>query len=178
MTGYGADSYSGPRAVGAGSQIVAFKGTGSFADALVGYHQQLGPLTVKVFAGFTAADRQIRPDDPETVIQGPGLGGKMALETWWNLGDAAWTSVDLSWGSLYQSYAARARLGWRLTPALSVGLEAGATGNIECDIVRAGAFVRYELASGEYHPPAAPPTTSCWTAAAAARPSLGRAHPS
>ena len=33
VAGYGADRYSGPRAVGAGSQIVAFKGTGSFADA-------------------------------------------------------------------------------------------------------------------------------------------------
>lgn len=149
VAGYGADRYSGPRAVGAGSQIVAFKATGSFADVLVGYHQQLGPLTVKVFAGVTAADREIRPDDPETVIRGTGLGGKIALETWWNLGDQAWTSVDLSWGSLYQSYAARARLGWRLTPALSAGLEAGAAGNIECDIVRVGGFVRYELASGE-----------------------------
>ena len=127
----------------------AFKGTGSFADVLAGYHQQLGPLTVKVFAGVSAADRQIRPDDPETVIRGTGLGGKMALETWWNLGDQAWTSVDLSWGSLYQSYAARARLGWRLTPALSVGIEAGGAGNLECDILRAGGFVRYEWAGGE-----------------------------
>ena len=34
-------------------------------------------------------------------------------------------------------------------PALSAGLEAGAAGNLECDIVRVGGFVRYELASGE-----------------------------
>jgi hypothetical protein len=104
---------------------------------------------VKVFAGVAIADRQARPDDIETVVRGTGLGGKMALETWWNLGEAAFTSVDLSWGSLYQSYAARARLGWRLTPALSAGLEAGAAGNIECDIIRAGLFVRYEWTSGE-----------------------------
>jgi Cellulose biosynthesis protein BcsS len=149
VAGYGADRYSGPRAIGAGSHIVTFNGMGSFAEALGGYQQQLGSLTVKVFAGITAADRQIRPADPETAIHGAGLGGKAALETWWNLGDAAWTSVDLSWGSLYQSYAARARLGWRFTPALSAGLEAGAAGNIECDIIRLGAFVRYELASGE-----------------------------
>jgi hypothetical protein len=148
VAGYGADSYSGPRAVGAGSQIIKFNGTASFADALLGYHKQLGPLTLKVFAGLTATDRQIRPDDPETVIHGLGFGGKVALETWWNVGDQAWTSVDLSWGSLYQSYAARARLGWRFMPALSAGLEAGAVGNLECDIVRVGGFVRYELASG------------------------------
>lgn len=149
VAGYGADRYSGPRAVGAGSQIVKFEGTGSFADVLVGYHRQLGALTVKAFAGVTAADRQIRPNDPEAVIHGAGLGGKAALETWWNLGDRAWTSLDLSWGSLHRSYAARARLGWRFTPALSAGLEAGAAGNVECDIVRIGGFVRYELASGE-----------------------------
>jgi len=147
--GYGADRYSGPRALGAGSHIVAFKGTGSFADALAGYHQQLGPLTVKVFAGATTADRQIRPDDPETVVRGIGYGGKVAVETWWTLGEAAWTSVDLSWGSLYQSYAGRARFGWRLAPALSAGLEAGAAGNVESEAVRAGAFLRYELTNGE-----------------------------
>jgi hypothetical protein len=149
VTGYGADSYSGPRAVGVGSQIIKLNGTASFADALVGYHKQLGPLTLKVFAGLTAADNQVKPDDPETIIRGLGFGGKVAIETWWNLGDQAWTSVDLSWGSLYQSYAARARLGWRFMPALSIGPEAGLIGNVECDIVRVGGFVRYELASGE-----------------------------
>jgi hypothetical protein len=152
VTGYGADSYSGPRAVGMGSQIVKFDGTTAFADALVGYHKQLGPLTLKVFVGLTGADRDIRPDDPETGIRGLGFGGKAALETWLNLGDQAWTSLDLSWGSLYQSYAGRARLGWRFMPtlsALSAGLEAGAVGNVECDIIRVGAFVRYELATGE-----------------------------
>lgn len=149
ITGYGADRYSGPRAVGVGSKIITFEGAGSFADVLVGYHRQLGGLTVKAFGGITVADRQVVPDDPETVIRGTGLGGKAALETWWNLGEAAWTSLDLSWGSLHQSYAARTRLGWRLTPAFSAGLEVGAAGNVECDIGRAGGFVRYEWASGE-----------------------------
>ena len=147
VAGYGADRYSGPRAVGGGSQVVSFKGTGSFADLLLGYHQQLGPLTVKAYAGLAAADGQVTPDDPETAIRGAGLGGKIALETWLNLGDQAWTSVDVSW--LYQSYAARTRLGWRLTPVLSLGIEAGAAGNLECDVIRAGGFVRYEWASGE-----------------------------
>ena len=56
-----------------------------------------------MFAGLAAADRQIKPDDPETGIRGFGFGGKVAIETWWNLGDQAWTAVDLSWGSLYQT---------------------------------------------------------------------------
>jgi hypothetical protein len=148
--GYGAYSYAGLRAVGVDQQTVNFKGTVAFTDALVGYHKQLGPLTVKVFAGLTAAQYRVEPDDPETSIRGPGFGGKVALETWWNIGDRAWSSVDVSWGSLHDSYAARARLGWRLLPALSAGLEAGGAGNQESDSVRVGGFLRYEWESGEF----------------------------
>ena len=147
--GYGSYNYSGPRAVGVGSQTVDFKGAAAFTDALVGYHKQLGPLTVKVFAGLTASNYQVTPDDPETAIRGPGVGGKVVLETWWNIGARAWSSVDVSWGSLHDSYAARARLGWRFLPSLSLGLEAGAAGNQESDIVRVGGFLRYEWAGGE-----------------------------
>jgi hypothetical protein len=150
VAGYGTDRYSGPRAVGAGlPQVFNFKGTGSFADLLLGYHQQLGPVTLKAYAGISLADREVTPNDPESVIHGTGVGARIALETWWNLSDRAWTSVDIAWGSLYRSYAARARVGWRLTPALSLGLEAGAAGNLEGDVARAGVFARYEWTAGE-----------------------------
>ena len=46
-------------------------------------------------------------------------------------------------------HGGRGRLGWRLLPTLSIGIEAGAAGNIECDIARAGGFLRYEWAAGE-----------------------------
>ena len=149
IVGYGTYSYSGRRAVGVGSETVEFKGSAAFSDLLLGYHKQLGPLTLKAFAGLTAAEHQVTPDDPETAIRGAGFGGKVVLETWWTLSQHAWSSVDVSWASLYDSYAARARLGWRLLPALSAGLETGAAGNEECDIVRLGGFLRYEWAGGE-----------------------------
>jgi len=149
VSGFGAYSYSGLRAVGLASEIVEFHGLSTFADLLVGYHKQLGPLTLKAFAGVMLADHELRPDDPETRIRGLGTGGKLALEGWWNISNQIWSSLDLSWGSLYATYAGRARLGWRLQPTLSVGLEAGAVGNVECDIARIGAFVRYEWESGE-----------------------------
>jgi hypothetical protein len=142
--GYGAYRYAGLRAVGVGSQTVHFKGTVAFSDTLVGYQKQLGPVTVKAFAGLAAAQYRVEPDDPETTIRGPGLGGTAALETWWNISDRAWSSVDVSWSSLHASHAARARLGWRFLPALSAGLEAGSAGNRESDIVRLGGFLRYE----------------------------------
>ena len=147
--GYGAYGYSGPRAVGVTSQTVSFKGTVAFTDALIGYQKQLGPLTVKVFAGLSAAQYRVEPDDPETTVRGPGVGGKAVLEAWWNIGERAWSSVDVSWGSLHDSYAARSRLGWRFVPAFSAGLEAGGFGNRECDVVSVGGFLRYEWEGGE-----------------------------
>jgi hypothetical protein len=147
--GYGAYTYSGARAFGPTSHIVDFDGEAGFAEVLIGYHKQLGPLCLKLYGGVTLSQHRITPDDPETAIRGQGLGGKAVLESWWDMTDRAWTSLDLSWASLYDSYAARARLGWRLTPALSAGLEAGAGGNAETDIARVGAFVRYEWAGGE-----------------------------
>lgn len=145
--GYGGEGYAGAF----GSRL---RGATTFVDALAGYHSQRGSLTVKVFAGLAAVDRRTLPHDPADRFQGTHLGGKAAIETWLNLGDRAWTAVDLSWASLHHDYTGRARLGWRVTPQLSAGIEAGAVGNFECgnfecDIVRAATFLRYELASGE-----------------------------
>jgi len=140
--GHGRYTYAGPQ----GTKIV---GSASFADLLLGFHKQFGPLTLKAFGGLAVADHQLEPDDPGTTIRGPSAGAKIALETWWNMSERAWTSVDLSWGSRHDSYATRARLGWRLVPALSAGLEAEAIGNVACNIARGGGFLRYEWASGE-----------------------------
>jgi hypothetical protein len=147
--GYGAYAYSGRRAAGTGSRLVEFKGEVAFADLLAGYQKQVGTLTVKGFAGLMASGRRISPDDPETAVRGRGLGARLVLETWWTISERTWAAVDVSWGTLHTSYAGRGRLGWRMTPTLSIGLEAGAAGNVECDIARAGGFLRYEGAAGE-----------------------------
>lgn len=96
-------------------------GTVSFADLLLGYHKQLRPLTLKFLAGLTAADHHV--DDPQSTLQGRGLGGKAVVEAWWNVTDRIWLSTDVSWGSLHNTYGSRARLGWRIWPTLSAGLE-------------------------------------------------------
>lgn len=143
--GYGRYSYlSGPAAA-----PITYRGIVSFAELLLGYHAQLGPVTVKAFAGAAGADNQITPDDPATAIKGSTIGGKVAVETWWTINDRAWTALDGAWSSLYGAYAVRGRLGWRMLPELSAGLEAGAAGNSESDSARVGAFLRYEWASGE-----------------------------
>jgi hypothetical protein len=122
-------------------------GAASFADLLAGYHKQLGPVTLKVLAGMTTANHN--PDDPLSAPQGTGFGGKGVVEVWWNITDQVWASTDLSWASLHSLYSGRARLGWRLWPELSAGLEGGSAGTPDHDIARIGGFVRYEWASGE-----------------------------
>jgi len=120
-------------------------GTVSFADLLLGYHKQFGTWTIKFFGGLTAASH----DATSAELDGPGIGGKTVLETWWNTTDHVWISTDLSYGSLHDSYYARVRAGWRFTPQLSIGLEGGAAGSLDTDIARGGGFLRYEWASGE-----------------------------
>jgi hypothetical protein len=146
VAGYGAYSYASPRWTGTSTQLLEFHGSTSFADLLAGYHQQLGPLTIKFFAGLTVADQNV--DDPDADV-GTHFGAKAVLETWWNITDRAWTSVDLSWTTLHDVYGARARLGWRFWPALSLGVEGGATGSWDYETTRIGGFVRYEWTNGE-----------------------------
>lgn len=122
-------------------------GTASFADLLAGYQFQWGPVTLKAFAGLTATNRQ--SDAPSALSTGMELGGKGVAEVWWNVTDRMWTSVDLSWGAPHAIYNGRVRLGWRLWPELSSGLEAGSAGSEESDIARLGGFLRYEWDGGE-----------------------------
>jgi hypothetical protein len=147
--GYGAFRYSGLRASGGGEETVRFRGTVSFADLLVGYHRQLGPLTLKLYAGAAAARHAIDPFDAEAEVPGAGVGGKAAVETWWTMSDVAWAQLDASYATLHEAYAGRLRLGWRIFPALSTGVEAEADGNADGSSGRLGGFLRYEWAQGE-----------------------------
>jgi hypothetical protein len=142
-------------------------GTVAFGDVLVGYHKQLGPVTLKVLGGLTVAERE--PTEPTSTLAGAALGPKAMLETWWTIADQAWASADLSiaFPHLHTTetgddpnrvdYSGRIRLGWRLWPELSVGFEGGAGGplastlptTLQNGLARAGGFLRYEWAGGE-----------------------------
>ena len=146
------------------------RGQIAFADLLAGYHWQLGPLTLKAFAGLAAAEHA--PTDPTSFLEGTALGPKAVLETWWTIGDQAWASLDLAFSMPHMQvsdrivslvdrdridYAGRLRLGWRLWPELSVGFEGGAGGPLAptlqstwaSGIAHAGGFLRFEWAQGE-----------------------------
>lgn len=96
-----------------------------FADFLVGYLKRFGELTAKAFVGASIISHEISPTDTETIAIGDETGVKGVIELWLNIGESGWGSLDLSWASAHNTRAARARLGYRVWPKLSVGLEAG-----------------------------------------------------
>lgn len=126
----------------------------SFADALFGYQVAFGSVTLKAFAGVTAE-----------IHEGGGnaIGLKGVVESWINITSDEWASIDLAYGNAHQTYSARIRLGHRISPNLSIGVEGAALGVSGFDVdaavydggkanydgQRAGAFVRYEWTGGE-----------------------------
>lgn len=157
------------------SRPVRFHAQTYFADILAGYQKRFGELTAKAFAGASVISHDISPTDEETVAIGDEVGVKGVVELWLNIGESAWGSLDLSWASAHNTRAARSRIGYRVWPKLSLGLEAGInvdsqgecrmkgggtsgckstdTQNVDptdlLDYARAGAFARYEWGVSE-----------------------------
>jgi Cellulose biosynthesis protein BcsS len=111
--------------------------------------KRLGPLTAKAFIGASAIEHDVRPLDPENPVQGVAYGPKAVVEPWLNMGSAAWSSLDVNWTSAHQTYAGRARAGYRLFDDVSVGAEARIDGNELDKDARGGLFVRYAWTGGE-----------------------------
>jgi hypothetical protein len=163
--------FTSQRWTGSKTEPVTFQGQSTFVDALAGYQWRSGSLTTKLFVGGTYAKYQTltahlnyamangTAADTETRLNGQHFGVKTALEVWMNLGERAWSSIDLSVGSRNLSYTGHARVGWRATPELSVGPEAGTLGFTDHDqfhnvdvrrqLTRAGLFLRYDGVSSE-----------------------------
>lgn len=127
-----------------GSDYVAtrFDGQVGFATALIGYQFQPGDVIVKLFAGIEAVDQHIVPHDPNNSVQGSGIGVRLLAETWYDISPRWFVSADAAYGSTFQEYFSLARVGFRVRPKLSLGLEGGALGNEEYDAGRGGGFVR------------------------------------
>lgn len=143
--GYGEYRYQG----GAQVDDATVNGSVTFADLLIGYQTKFAATTIKAFAGINADLQHLDPDDPDNVVSGDEIGWKAVLEGWTDITPATWAALDLSFASAHDSFSSRLRLGYRLWPELSVGVEAGAFGNAESEAGRGGAFVRYEWAGGE-----------------------------
>jgi hypothetical protein len=131
---------------GAGSDLgTTFDGDASYGAALLGYQFRAETVILKLFAGIEAEDQQISPRDPENSVQGSAVGMKLQAESWFDLSPLWFLSADAAYGTAFQEYWSLARVGRRLGPRLSLGLEGGALGNEEYDAGRGGGFVRANL---------------------------------
>jgi hypothetical protein len=147
--GYGQYRYRHNEWTGNGLARVEHRGEVAFTDLLLGYQLRLAPLTVTGWAGAAAVARQTTPFDRDDSGQGFTYGPKFAAESWLDIGAASWAAFDLAWTSAQHEYATRVRAGYRLQPALSVGIEGAAFGHTRYHGERAGAFVRYEWGGAE-----------------------------
>lgn len=140
---------------GVGEQRVDRRRRGSSGDLLIGYQAGLGPLTLKVFAGAAYANERHLMDGVDEGSPGQFAAARVLVESWLNLGPNAFAQLDAGWTSRLDAINARGRLGLRITPEISIGPELGywsagrESGSGRDDLVRTGAFVRYEWAAGE-----------------------------
>src|SRR4249920_1280649 len=131
---------------GSGADLsTTFDGEASYGAALLGYQFRTQALIVKLFAGVEAEDQNITPRDPENSVQGSAAGLKLAAESWLDLSPLWFLCVDASYGTAFQQYWSLARLGHRLGPRFSLGIEGGALGNEEYDTGRCGLFLKANL---------------------------------
>lgn len=78
-------------------------------------------------------------------MQGSAVGLKVLTESWLDLSPTWFGSLDASYGTAFQEYWSRARIGYRVGPRVALGLEGGALGNEEYDAGRGGGFVRLNI---------------------------------
>jgi hypothetical protein len=131
----------------------------TFTEALAGYHLRLDPLTVKAFAGYAMVN--CNPEQPDIInrdngtyefakiCQGSEDGMKGALELWLNIGDKAWSSLDVGYTTAHETGSARVRAGYRVLPTVSIGPELIYNVQEDNENIRAGLFARYEWFGGE-----------------------------
>lgn len=148
IAGGGQFDYSGYRLENGKIVEATLKGASDFVEGAIGYQWQTGSWTTKLYGGVLFNELHPDPRDarPESTSR---LQPKIAFENWLNIGADWWANVDLSYATADRDYWSRARLGWRVQPVVSVGIEASAQGNRYNDIRRAGLFVRYDGRLGE-----------------------------
>lgn len=136
-------------------EFAEFEATTNYSEVLAGYLYRFGPLTVKAFAGAAVIQHDIEPTgiftDPDIYngVQGTETGFKGAVELWLDMGERAWTSIDLNWTTAHETGSGRMRTGYRVDPRWSAGLESILDTNAEHREGRGGLFVRYEWEGGE-----------------------------
>lgn len=126
-----------------------FRAITNFFEGLVGYHIKTGHLTAKLFAGVISIDHKLPVPSAQIEVEGNEIGPKLATELWLDIGDAGWTSLDLSATTAHGTAGARWRTGWRLANNLSVGPEFRFDRNDGGKGYRAGLFANHAIEDWE-----------------------------
>lgn len=121
----------------------------TYAEALAGWHDTFGDLTVKGFVGIASISHLLNSPDPGNVTTGTEIGPKAVVELWLNIGSFGWTSLDLAYTTAHDTGSARWRGGWRMLRHLSIGPEARFDQSGIQQSARVGAFARYDWDGGE-----------------------------
>jgi hypothetical protein len=150
VSSYGRYHYDGLLPAGLDYVPVEFEGQDFFGSVLAGYQFQPGSVILKLFAGVESDSQIISPHDPNNSVQGSRFGLRLQAEGWYDISPRIFLSLDASYGTAFQAYCSLARLGYRVRPLLSLGLEGGALGNQEYDAGRAGGFVRADFRGTEF----------------------------
>ena len=80
-------------------------------------------LIVTVFAGVDAQSHRLRPDDPTSKLRGTLIGGRGAIEIWYEPNASTMLEAHASLSSVGPSYSARGAYGWRLFEKFYLGPE-------------------------------------------------------
>jgi hypothetical protein len=121
-------------------------------DVMIGYHLSLGRAAVSVFAGGDFKNHDNADQDAD--IRGLQLGAKAQIEAYAPLTDQLFVSAFANYSTAFDSFNARAKLGYRVSDTFSVGPETAVLGCEQFDQVRAGIAAAFRIGAAEIAPSA------------------------
>ena len=117
---------------------------------LGGWQWTSGPAIIKALTGVSFIQESRAATGINANWQRRAVGASAALEVWYTLSPALWTSLDLYASGAERALGAQARIGQRFGQGWSAGPELAVSASPDGHFVRAGVFVRKEFEMNEF----------------------------
>ncbi len=134
----GGGHYDYNRAVGLGQGVDFWNG-----DLMVGYQTFLGQTRLTGYLGAYLQDDN--NPDPAATVTGTKAGFKVQGEIYAPFGGNWYLSALGSYATAWNTYLVQAKLGYQVTPLISIGPEAMAIGNDRFGQDRVGGFIAFNI---------------------------------